>query len=468
MKTATLTWEMHKASLRAGSGTGTVSLLALAALTVSSTIAFLVAGGTWMFYQRAQHPEDASAVVQSYMESSPGIIYTWMYLAAIACAFILPALFGLVAQSAIMGASGREQRLATLRLLGLSAADVTRMTVWETALQAVVGAALGAALSVLVLPAFTRLKFMDQRIEMHELLLPWWGYLAVAAVIIVVASAAAFAGMQRVRVTPLGVARREAPKAMRMWRLILFVVVLAAGTLILPRLSLDATAGVWLGIAGFLFVVVMMVNVVTPLVIQVAFQIAANFPGTAHFVASRRISTDAKAAWRRSSSLAFLGIIAGFMVSSPMGDDDLSQALTEDPEAAMLFGDVATGAALTLAFGYILSALAVLLGQASEVFESAGLARSLQLIGVRRRFQSAVAMINVMGPMLLTSVFGFAVGAALGLMMFAQGAGYVNIPMRLFNAGLLLSVGWALALLALLAMEPLRSRVLAHASRRND
>lgn len=468
MKTATLAWNLHRASVRARTGTATVSLLAVAALTVSSAIAFLVAGGTWMLYQRAQHPELASETVRSFIELSPKIIWTWTYLAAIACAFILPALFGLVAQSAIMGASGRERRLATLRLIGLSSADITRMTVWETTAQALAGAVLGAAASFLVAPVFSRLTLMDQRIEYGELVLPWWGYLVVTAVIVLIAAMAAFVGMQRVRVSPLGVARKETPKAMRMWRLIIFVVAIAAGFVILPKLELGADAGVWLRAAGFLFVVVIMINLAAPFVIQFLFQIAANFPGTAHFVASRRISSDAKTAWRRSSSLAFLGIIAGCMVTSPIGDDDLSKVLTEAPDTAMISADFATGAVLTLIFGFILSAFAVLLGQAREVFESASLAQSLQLIGVRRGFQSAVAIINVMGPLILVSLFGFFVGASLGLMTFVQAVGYANIPLRLANAGMLLGIGWALALAALLVVEPLRSAVLKRASRRND
>ena len=60
-----------------------------------------------------------------------------------ACAFIVPALFNLTAQAAVLGASGREQRLSTLRLLGLSSHQVERMAAVETGIQALIGIVLG-------------------------------------------------------------------------------------------------------------------------------------------------------------------------------------------------------------------------------------------------------------------------------------------------------------------------------------
>ena len=47
MNTATLVYDLQRESIRARSGTGIVSLLAIVSLTIGSAIAFLVAGGTW-------------------------------------------------------------------------------------------------------------------------------------------------------------------------------------------------------------------------------------------------------------------------------------------------------------------------------------------------------------------------------------------------------------------------------------
>lgn len=466
MRSVALMWDLHKASLRAR--TGTVALLAIVAMTVASTLLYLVAGGTWLFYQRAKDPAAADPVVRAYEQMSPGIIYTWTFLALIACAFLLPAIFSLVAQSAVMGASGRERRLATLRLLGLSSSQVTKVTVWETGLQSLIGVVLGGLLSALVAPVFGRVTFMNQPVTFAEVLLPWWGYLAVAGIIVVLSLGAAFIGMQRVRVSPLGVARREMPRALRMWRLILLVVLIPCGAIILPRAELGADAGIFLGVAGFLILVVFITGVAAPFIIQVVFQIAANFPGTAHFVASRRISTSSKASWKRSSSLAYLGIIVGFLLSAPVGTDDFADAAGADAQAAMLFHDLGVGAVLTLIFGYILAAISIALSQTSEVFESASLAQSLQLMGVRRGFQSLVAWLTVLAPLILVSLIGFLLGSALSLMMFGQALGYIDWPARILSSCGLLLAGWAMSAMALAAVEPLRGSVLRRMARRAD
>lgn len=59
-----------------------------------------------------------------------------------ACALLLPIVLQLSAQATVLGARGREQRLASLRLLGLSSADVTLLALLETVLHTVVGALL--------------------------------------------------------------------------------------------------------------------------------------------------------------------------------------------------------------------------------------------------------------------------------------------------------------------------------------
>src|SRR5699024_1987140 len=96
MKTSTLVLDLHKAALQTRTGTGIVTLLAIMSLTVSSTIAFLVAGGTWMFYQRAQRPEDFPQLQESLGDMQiDGIMNDWVLLALFACAFLVPTIFSL-------------------------------------------------------------------------------------------------------------------------------------------------------------------------------------------------------------------------------------------------------------------------------------------------------------------------------------------------------------------------------------
>ncbi|MEJ4099319.1 FtsX-like permease family protein [Corynebacterium mastitidis] len=468
MSTTRLVWDLHKASLRARTGTGTVSLLAVVSLTVSSTIAFLVAGGTWMFYQRARHPEEASPHVQEELGRYGLLLDMWFFYALIACAFILPALFSLISQSAVLGASGRERRLALLRLLGLSSRDITRMTIVETGLQAVLGIGLGLGLSFLLAPAFTSLEFQERRIALSEILLPWWGYLAVAGILLVLALAASFFGMRRVRVTPLGVARRTMPPALKRWRFFAFLAVFLVGTLALRRIDpTTSESRALLGIAGFLFLIVSAINLAAPYLLQIGARCAALIPGTAHLVACRRVSGDSRTAWRRSSAIAFFGFLCGYLVLSPIGDDELSRLYAEEEGFSLIFRDVTTGAVLTLLFGFLIAGTAIFLGQASEVFESAELSRSFQLLGVSRRFFTAVAFLEIMLPIVLVSLFGFACGSSLCLAMLQAGSEVDRLG-RILSALAVLGAGWLVTALAILAAEPLRSRTLATHQRKND
>src|SRR5699024_5884786 len=461
MKTSTLVLDLHKAALQTRTGTGIVTLLAIMSLTVSSTIAFLVAGGTWMFYQRAQRPEDFPQLQESLGDMQiDGIMNDWVLLALFACAFLVPTIFSLTAQAAVLGASGREKRLATLRLIGLSSGDITRMTMLETAVQAVIGIALGGLISVLLTPIFSNLTFQYAPVETSEIILPWWGYLTVAVVVFIFALGASVAGMQRVRVEPLGVSRKEMPPAVKYRGVIIFAV-FTVFTLILVNRT-DLTSGV--AAVGFLAAVVsiniMLINWLAPFLLQVLYRMLAISPGTSHFVASQRITADAKTTWRRSSSMAFFGVIAGFLVISPMGNDGLTSLMREDSSTFVLFKDITTGGLLTLAFGFVLSSMALFLGLSSQLFEQAHLTRSLHLLGVKRSFYFRTQLFETLGPIIIVSLIGFAFGEMVGTTMLAGVVSDVNILGRFIMAGAFLTVGWLFTAGAISAVEPLRNRTL--------
>lgn len=459
-----LTLQLFRASVSSRTGTGTLTLLSLGSLTVGATIAFLVAGGTYMFYRRG---EDAN--LQARLGTSqPGMdAHTWTVLALTACAFLVPALFSLISQAAVTSAAGRERRLAALRLIGLSARDISRMTVLETGINAVVGTALGALLSALLVPAFSTLTFMGIPLSPSELYLPWWGYLAVGSALIVLALAAALAGMQRVAVSPLGVARQQMPRALRWWRAVAFLVLAVALLVGVNQFEPSAGLGDMLAVAAFLLLLIGTLNLIAPLFLQVSAWAAGALGSTANFIASRRVATGARAAWRRVSPSALFGLLAGYMIVSPFGDDDLSESLRENPETSIIFHDVFTGIILTISFGFCIMAMSILQGQAHEVFANADLTRSLRLMGLRPGFLTRVATYEIFAPLITVSLLGFAWGAVIGLMMLYS-AGDLEIAPRLANAGLLLGAGWLVVAVAFIAVIPLRNRVAHNATRKND
>lgn len=468
MKTSTLVLDLHKAALRTRTGTGLVTLVAIISLTVSSTIAYLVAGGTWMFYQRSLRPQDFH-VVQETLANGPDdpIMSTWVIMALFACAFLVPTIVSLTAQAAVLGASGREKRLATLRLIGLSSGDITRMTMLETAAQAAIGIVLGGFISVLLVPIFSNMKFQDVYISASELILPWWGYLTVAVVVFVLAITASVVGMQRVRVEPLGVSRKEMPPALKYRSAILFVVFTVFTLIMVDRTSMSSGIAAMAVVAAVVSINVMLINWVAPFLLQVFYRMVSIMPGTSHFVASQRIAADAKTTWRRSASMAFFGVIAGYLVISPVGADGLTAMMSEEPGVLMMFRDLATGGVLTLVFGFILSAMSVFLGLASQIFEQAHLTRSLHLMGVSRSFYFRTQVFETLGPIIIVSLIGFTFGVMLGSVMLSSGIADVNFPMRLAMAGSILGIGWLFPLASIAAVEPLRTRTLT-LGRNND
>ena len=468
MKTSTLVLDLHKAALRTRTGTGLVTLVAIISLTVSSTIAYLVAGGTWMFYQRSLRPQDFH-VVQETLANGPDdpIMSTWVIMALFACAFLVPTIVSLTAQAAVLGASGREKRLATLRLIGLSSGDITRMTMLETAAQAAIGIVLGGFFSVLLAPIFSNMKFQDVYIQTSELILPWWGYLTVAVVVFALAVTASAVGMQRVRVEPLGVSRKEMPPALKYRSAILFVVFTVFTLIMVDRTSMSSGIAAMAIVAAVVSINVMLINWVAPFLLQVFYRMVSIMPGTSHFVASQRIAADAKTTWRRSASMAFFGVIAGYLVISPVGADGLTAMMSEEPGVLMMFRDLATGGVLTLVFGFILSAMSVFLGLASQIFEQAHLTRSLHLMGVSRSFYFRTQVFETLGPIIIVSLIGFTFGVMLGSVMLSSGIADVNFPMRLAMAGSILGIGWLFPLAAIAAVEPLRTRTL-NVGRNND
>ena len=468
MKTSTLVLDLHKAALRTRTGTGLVTLVAIISLTVSSTIAYLVAGGTWMFYQRSLRPQDFH-VVQETLANGPDdpIMSTWVIMALFACAFLVPTIVSLTAQAAVLGASGREKRLATLRLIGLSSGDITRMTMLETAAQAAIGIVLGGFFSVLLAPIFSNMKFQDVYIQTSELILPWWGYLTVAVVVFVLAVTASVVGMQRVRVEPLGVSRKEMPPALKYRSAILFVIFTVFTLIMVDRTSMSSGIAAMAIVAAVVSINVKLINWVAPFLLQVFYRMVSIMPGTSHFVASQRIAADAKTTWRRSASMAFFGVIAGYLVISPVGADGLTAMMSEEPGVLMMFRDLAMGGVLTLVFGFILSAMSVFLGLASQIFEQAHLSRSLHLMGVQRNFYFRTQVFETLGPIIIVSLIGFTFGVMLGSVMLSSGIADVNFPMRLSMAGSILGIGWLFPLAAIAAVEPLRTRTL-NVGRNND
>ncbi|MFF5210641.1 FtsX-like permease family protein [Streptosporangium sp. NPDC000396] len=201
----------------------------------------------------------------------------------------------------------RDQRLAALRLVGATPGQVVTMTVAEAVITAFGGAMLGLALYGLSAPMLAGVEIAGGPWFASDV---WPGVLVVLAVLVAVpllVGLSAVAGLRRVVVSPLGVAKRETPPAMRFVR----VAALLATLAMVPALGLGASAGVVAVVLGLAFLAI---NLAGPWVVgMIGRVVASTARRPARLLAGRRLVDDPKAAWRTVSGVALTGFVAGFI-----------------------------------------------------------------------------------------------------------------------------------------------------------
>ncbi|WP_049570016.1 ABC transporter permease [Nonomuraea sp. SBT364] len=201
----------------------------------------------------------------------------------------------------------RDQRLAALRLIGATPGQVVGMTVAEAVIVAFAGVLAGTVAYALALPLLTRIRMGGGPWFAADLWpdLPVLGATIVAVPLLVGLSAVA--GLRRVVVSPLGVAKRETPPAMRFLRVLVLLAVLA----VFPLLSRESGIAIVAVAIGLAF---LSVNLVGPWVVGIIGRITARGArGPARLLAGRRLVDDPRSAWRTVSGVAMTGFVAGFL-----------------------------------------------------------------------------------------------------------------------------------------------------------
>lgn len=438
--------------------------LALIAFVVTSWLALTVAGGTWMFFTRGNNPPQAflDAAAQTDTPLSP-VALASMYpsLAVIACAILVVPILSLGGAAARLGASGRARRLASLRLIGMTGGEVILMSVIESLVLAALGFVIGAVLWAVSLPLWTAVGFMATPIEASEMVLPWWGIVGLALIILVLAALSTIIGLQRVRISPLGVARRESTRKLTLWRMIVAAVAVGLFYWFTRGFNImGASIGVFIAMGAFLALVVATVNLVGPLVIQLAARPFAQTSNPGQLLAMRRLIADPKAAWRNVAAVALLGLIAAFTISVP-------RELSEGEAVFMIqFADIRTGAMITIAIGLVLAATSTLINQASATVDRADQTIALTRMGTQRHVFTQARIGQVLLPMMVTLAVSIPTGLVLALPMMTQMAD-LSVSSFAMIIGVIVA-GVVLAVGAALACSPIESRILATDYRPND
>lgn len=380
------------ARLLRATGPRATDVLSAIAFAFATAALIAVLGGLHAFQQRL----DTGAV-----EAWHGVIV--VTLSWVAAALLLPAVWTLAQAAVRLAIARRDDRLAALRLAGATRGQVTAMAVLDAGAQALVGGLVGCALALAVTPGIARIEFQGRPFETGELLPPWWVWLAAVGAIVVIALGAALASLQRVHVTPLGVAQRASAGRLSLWRILLFAVP-AVAYVALVGFKVVPVETVFLVV--LLGVVVLAYTLLGPLVLQgIAWLVAKGARSPAPLLAARRVVDDPRGAFNVVGAMAIAVIAGGFSSLAPAMSDGT------DPVGA----DMATGALLTIAIAGVLGAVLAGIAQSAKVLDQRREHRAMHRMGVDLPVMRHAVVRQVVIPLVVA--VGGAAGVALLLLI---------------------------------------------------
>jgi hypothetical protein len=215
----------------------------------------------------------------------------------------------------------------------------------------------------------------------------------------VLAGISSVTGLLRLRISPLGVARRQPRPALKVWRFLALPAIVVAWFVVAPLLHLqrDLAFGVSVILIG-LGVFMGVVNLVGPWLLQLLGVMFTRSGRPSVLVAGRRLLADPKAAWRSVSGLAFVGFTGGALASVP------NLAGDPDPLVRILGDDLRTGTYLTVVIAFLVAAASTLLNQASAVLDRREDLHQLGNLGVPETLHHRVRLVEVTAPAALAAL----------------------------------------------------------------
>ena len=397
----------------------TQAVMPVLAFAASAALTLLVAGGIQAFHLWLGDPSLPGRGAQShpsnYLQSA------YILLAWASGFLLLTPLFTLGASAARLSARRRDDRLATLRLLGASTGRITLYTVAEALIYATVGFFIGFVLYLVLTIPFGMLHFLDTPLGAHNMILPAHLVFACYVGCLVIAALSSLFGLSKVTISPLGVrTRANAPKAGIVF-LIAGLAVLVLGfigaQLVLKILRASVSDGTFGTAMSVMFVLLILTLIVVfPLVLgMIAVDLLGGFTvwlyatirvriarTPAALLAWRAVLESPRAAWRQVSGVAMTTFIAAFM-GPILGMINSASGVEEGSAESYLIGDMLQGLVLVLFLSYLLVALSALLNQSAAIYERGSLYSSLRMMGTEAAVLKRSRRIVVFGPLLLVS-----------------------------------------------------------------
>jgi hypothetical protein len=231
-----------------------------------------------------------------------------------ALALLFPILV-LIGTATRLAAARREERYAAVRLVGATPRQVSVLASVDAIVGAVLGTVLGIGVFLLVQPALADTTVTGTRYFADYVTPTWQGYVGVLTAVPVASAMAALLSLRRVRISPLGVSRKETPPAPTAWR----AVPLLVGIILFTR-GVSQTDTKAIGFPVFPGLLIILIGLVVSgpwLTMQAARLLAVVMRGGSTLLAARRLADNPKAAFRSVTGLVlavFLGtVVAGLL-----------------------------------------------------------------------------------------------------------------------------------------------------------
>lgn len=411
-------------------------VLPVVGFALTSGIGLMVFGGAMYFYTL---PDPDERMVYS------------LY-ATVALILLVVPMLALMSSAARLLARRRDERLSGLRLLGASAGQLRRLLVSEAVALAAVGIGCGAVLYVALLPVVGLLPFAGQAMGAGGL---WMGPVLLGAglgALLLFAVAAAFIGLRRVEVTPLGVRTRRAAQKVWRGRAVLAAAAVVAGYLVYSFVPQPDMAAAIIAAFVLLTLPLLAVQLIGPWVLKVISRAQAHRAKSAErLIAARNVLESPQQMWRQVGGVAvaaFVGVIAG----CGMGMVSMADPQYMRSEDLMLLADIQRGVWLTLLVAFLLTACSVGLNQTAQVLDRRDLYAGLAKMGFSLTQLHRIARLSVtrsLGVVLLVAV---ACAAVVGLP--AVGWAIISAPGTVLTVAGVLAAGVVLVHLGTLSTRP--------------
>ena len=221
----------------------------------------------------------------------------------------------LVGTATRLAAARREERYAAMRLVGATPRQISIIASIDAMVSALLGVLIGIGIFALVQPALANASLIGTRYFAFDVTPTATDYIGMLVGVPVVSAIAALLSLRRVRISPLGVARRVTPPPPSIWRVVPLLIgigLFIGGLAITNKQSIGGPA-----YPGLLVTMIGLVIAGPWLTAQAARLFARLVKGPSPLLAARRLADNPKVAFRTVAGLmlaVFLGtIVAGLL-----------------------------------------------------------------------------------------------------------------------------------------------------------